>query len=374
MNSKLIQLAVAGIFAASAGIANAEEAYQGSWYVVPGIGIMHADKDLEAEDTAPAVSLRVGKEISEHWDVQLGVSHGRADSNDSAIGLPLSGKYKQTLLGVDALYLFSRDKLRPFLLAGLGVAHNDVDYTFNNVPVSGSKTSWMANVGAGVQYFITENIGLQADVRHVWSRAKASAFNPANGFGATVSDTVGNTYLNFGVIFDFGAPKPAVAAVEPTAPMEEVKPVEEPALPPMQEAEAPAETGPAQPAFEKITLASEVLFAFDKDVLKEEGKQKLNEEVVEKMKAHPEVELVLITGHTDRIGSDKYNQSLSERRANQVKKYLASQGIEESRLHAVGKGESEPVEACKGVHGKKLISCLQPNRRVVVEIEVQKQQ
>ena len=77
---------------------------------------------------------------------------------------------------------------------------------------------------------------------------------------------------------------------------------------------------------------------------------------------------MLITGHTDRIGDDKYNQRLSERRAAAVKKYIASQGVEESRLHAVGKGEKEPVEACKGVRGKKLIQCLQPNRRVVVEI------
>ena len=122
-----------------------------------------------------------------------------------------------------------------------------------------------------------------------------------------------------------------------------------------------------------MTLQAEVLFGFDKDVLKAEGKKILDAEVVEKMKAHPEVELVLITGHTDRIGDDKYNQKLSEKRAEQVKKYIASQGVDASRLHAVGKGEKEPVADCKGVRGKKLIECLQPNRRVVVEIETQRQ-
>ncbi|MDR2195230.1 MAG: OmpA family protein, partial [Gallionellaceae bacterium] len=75
----------------------------------------------------------------------------------------------------------------------------------------------------------------------------------------------------------------------------------------------------------------------------------------------------------DRIGSDSYNQKLSERRADSVKQYVASQGIDESRLHAVGKGETEPVVDCKGVYGKKAIECLQPNRRVVVEIEAQRQ-
>ena len=116
-----------------------------------------------------------------------------------------------------------------------------------------------------------------------------------------------------------------------------------------------------------------MLFGFDKDILKPEGKSRLDAEVVEKMKAHPEVEMVLITGHTDRIGDAKYNQKLSERRANSVKKYLMSQGIAENRLHTVGKGESEPTVDCKGVHGRKAIECLQPNRRVVVEIEVQRE-
>jgi OOP family OmpA-OmpF porin len=139
----------------------------------------------------------------------------------------------------------------------------------------------------------------------------------------------------------------------------------------MMEEPAP-EPGPAQPAFEKITLQAEVLFDFDKSVVKDDGKRILDVEVVEKMKAHPEVEIVLITGHTDRIGSDQYNQKLSERRADAVKEYLVSKGIEASRLHSVGKGESEPVAECSDVRGKALIQCLQPNRRVVLEIETQR--
>jgi OOP family OmpA-OmpF porin len=156
----------------------------------------------------------------------------------------------------------------------------------------------------------------------------------------------------------------------------DVAPYDDEALPelmdPSQQPQ-PEPIGPDVPAFAKMTLAAEVLFGFDKDNLKDEGKKILDVEVVEKMKAHPEVELVLITGHTDLIGDDKYNQKLSERRAAQVKKYIASQGIADSRLHAVGKGETQPVVDCKGVRGKKLIECLQPNRRVVVEIEAQRQ-
>jgi OOP family OmpA-OmpF porin len=347
----LISLAVAGVLSVAAFSASADDAYEGSWYALPGISALHADSDLSTKDWGPGVSLKFGKELSEHWDVQAGASFARANAD-----LPgVSGKYKQTLVGVDALYLFSREKFRPFVVAGLGVAHNQVDY--NGAGYTGqNKTSWAANVGVGAQYLITDNFGLQADVRYVWSKADAAP--------AFTDETIGNTYLNFGAIFKFGGPNPA-PVVEPTpepTPVAEVAP----------EPEAPV--GPAEPAFEKVTLSAEVLFAFDKDLLKEDGKKILDSDVVEKLKAHPEVELVLITGHTDKIGDAGYNQKLSERRANSVKKYLISQGIEESRLHAVGKGETEPVVEVKGLRGKKLIEALQPNRRVVVEIEVQREE
>jgi len=379
MKTKLIPLAVAAAITMAATVAVADdEAYQGSWYLMPTLGVMHADSDLEAESTTAAYGVRLGKVLSEHWDVQLGLTHSNPDSKDSISGFHTAGDYKQTLLGVDALYMFSRDKFRPFVLAGLGIAHNEIDYTVTGTPagtvnLSGSNTSWMANVGAGFQYFVTENIGLQADLRHVWSKAEASA----NTINFNDSQTVGNTYLNFGVIFNFAAPKQLAAAPAPVEPapaaMAEVTPQEEQPLPPMTEEPAAEPVGPAPAAFEKMTLQAEVLFAFDKDTLKDSGKKILDTEVIEKMRAHPEVELVLITGHTDRIGDESYNQKLSERRAQQVKKYIASQGIDAARLHAVGKGEKEPVADCKGVRGKKLIECLQPNRRVVVEIEAQRQ-
>jgi OOP family OmpA-OmpF porin len=353
MKKNLISIAVAGVLGLAALHASAEEAYQGSWYALPGINVMNADNDLKAENTSVGGFLKFGKELSEHWDVQVGLSHNRADEDSSQFS---GGKYKQTLLGVDALYLFSRDKFRPFLLAGLGAARNNVDYKPSSAGYDDSNTSWMANAGLGFQYLFTDRLGFQADLRHVWSRAEIQGDK----------ETIGNNYLNLGLIWKFGAPE-KVAAVEPTpvaAP--------EPAPAPAPVAAEPEPVGPAPAAFDKVTLQSEVLFGFDKDNLKEEGKKVLNADVVEKMKAHPEVELVLITGHTDRIGDEAYNQKLSERRANAVKKYLVSQGIEASRLHAVGKGEAEPVVDCQGVRGKKAIACLQPNRRVVVEIEVQR--
>jgi OOP family OmpA-OmpF porin len=137
-------------------------------------------------------------------------------------------------------------------------------------------------------------------------------------------------------------------------------------------------TGPAKPAFAKVTIQAEALFDFDKAVVRPDGKKVLDDEVVGKMKEYPQVEVLLITGHADRIGSEKYNQKLSERRAVAVKDYLVSQGIDANRLETAAKGESEPVVSCDNIkgpanrHNKKLVECLQPNRRVVVEIKVQK--
>ena len=138
----------------------------------------------------------------------------------------------------------------------------------------------------------------------------------------------------------------------------------------------PPDQGPDKPAL-RVTIQAETLFDFDKAVLRADGKKTLDDEVVAKMKEHPEVEVILVTGYTDRIGSDKYNQKLSEKRANSVKSYIVDQGIDGNRVETVGKGESDPVVACDDIkgaqnrHNKKLVACLQPNRRVVVEVKVQ---
>ena len=81
--------------------------------------------------------------------------------------------------------------------------------------------------------------------------------------------------------------------------------------------------------------------------------------------------MILVVGHTDRIGSDSYNQKLSERRAAAVKTYLVSKGIEANRVYTEGKGEKQPVtgDKCKGnAPTKALIQCLQPDRRADIEV------
>jgi OOP family OmpA-OmpF porin len=129
-----------------------------------------------------------------------------------------------------------------------------------------------------------------------------------------------------------------------------------------------AVAGP-KPSGEKITVAADALFDFNKAVLRPAGKAKLDE-LVSKAKAI-KLEVILAVGHTDRIGGDAYNQKLSEKRAAAVKEYLVSKGIEANRVYTEGKGEKQPVtgDKCKGNgKSKALIDCLQPDRRVDIEV------
>ena len=118
---------------------------------------------------------------------------------------------------------------------------------------------------------------------------------------------------------------------------------------------------------QKMTLDSKVLFDFDKAVLKPEGMAAIDSQIVGKLSQMQKIEVVLVTGHTDRIGSDAYNQKLSERRADAVRDYLVSKGVDKAKIETIGLGEKQPVVQCDQKVMKDLIACLQPNRRVEVQ-------
>ena len=145
------------------------------------------------------------------------------------------------------------------------------------------------------------------------------------------------------------APAPAPAAAPAPAPAA--------AMAPKPAAAAPA---PAAPAATKVTYAADAFFDFDKAVLKPEGKAKLDD-LADKVKGI-NLEVVIAVGHTDSKGTDGYNQKLSVRRAEAVKAYLVSKGIESNRVYTEGKGEGQPVADNATNEGRA------KNRRVEVEV------
>jgi OmpA-OmpF porin, OOP family len=172
--------------------------------------------------------------------------------------------------------------------------------------------------------------------------------------------------------FAFGCatepPKPEPKPAPPPAPKPAPPPEPKPAPPaPKPEPEKP------KPVAEKVTFAADVLFDFDKAVVKPEGKSKLDD-MSSKVRGI-NLEVVIAIGHADSIGSDAYNQRLSVRRAESIKAYLVSKGIEPNRVYTEGKGEKQPLSAgkCKSMgkehrSNKKMVDCLQADRRVEIEV------
>ncbi|HEV3007988.1 MAG TPA: OmpA family protein [Burkholderiales bacterium] len=167
------------------------------------------------------------------------------------------------------------------------------------------------------------------------------------------------------------APKPAPAA-PPPAPAPSPQAV--PAPPPPKPAPAPVAKPEPKPEPPKkpavVNLASTELFEFNQAVLTQEARSKLDNEVVAKLRDLKDVRYIIVNGHADRLGSAQYNQRLSEKRADAVRAYLVSKGVDQSKVETLGFGKTLPVKACPDQKDRKgLIACLADNRRVVVEVQ-----
>ena len=266
----------------------------------------------------------------------------------------LTGTIKLKGLNLDAVgTLPLTEKFSAFGRLGLNYAQARDSFTGIGVTVlnpNPSKNDTNYKFGAGLQYAFTESLGM---------RVEAERYR--------INDAVGNRgdvdMYSLGLVYRFGVEKPAPAprAAEPE-PVAAPKPVVVAPPPPPRKVVFSADS------------SVDSLFDFGKAIVKPTGKQALDRFAADLKGA--DYEVITVTGHTDRIGSRKYNQKLSERRAEMVKAYLVeSAGIPASKIKTRGVDGAEPVTKpgeCKSKKGaratKQLIACLAPDRRVEVEV------
>ena len=253
----------------------------------------------------------------------------------------------------------------PFTERFAGLARVGAHHAWSKEDYSGTGAN--AGIAASTKHNNTNfkvGVGLQYELSPaMWIRGEVERYRVKDATGRRNNIDMTSVSL----VFPFGRAAPRVVAAAP-APVY-VAPAPAPA--PVMIAPAPAPVAIAPAAPQRVSFSADTLFGFDKDTVRPEGMAALD--TFSNQLQGTSYQSITVEGHTDRMGSTDYNQALSNDRASTVKDYLVTRGkLDPSKINAVGKGEGSPVTQAGDCPDKQsrasLIACLQPDRRVEVEV------
>ncbi|MBC7452985.1 MAG: OmpA family protein [Massilia sp.] len=300
------------------------------------------------DERGRSVKLFVGKQLNPYFAVEGGYFDlGKFGFNATTSGNGvLNGETGFRGVNLDLVGQFPLSQ-RFLLLGRIGMnyAKTSTHFTGNRLAAvtnpHPSERKVGAKAGLGLEYKFSEALALRAEVERY-----------------RINDAVGNRgdvdQASVSLVYKLG--RPAGRPVAYSAPAE---PMAAPA-PVVVQTPAPPSPPPPPPVSEKVSFPAESLFDFDQAVVKPDGKAALDGLLANLQGMNTEA--IVTVGHTDSVGANAYNEKLSLRRAEAVKAYLVSKGVEASRVFVEGKGEAQPVADNKSAEGRA------KNRRVTVEV------
>ncbi len=328
--------------------------FDNRWYLTPFGSYILTDSNRQA-DNGWGGGLAVGKPIHPNWNLEFRTMYEELDAKSGG-----PGKYKNWTLTLDALWFpirregvaaWKERSVQPYLVAGAGAINDDV---------GGSNAwSWALNAGLGFVWPFSDWGRLVGDARYRWD-----SNNGHYGSGGNFGDWIATVGLQIPL-----GPAPRVAEAPRAAPP--------PPPPPPAPVVKPAPPPPPPPTqvSRSFSLQADGLFAFDSAVVSDVARQRADAVISALRQVGFTATSVKVIGHTDPIGTEAYNQKLSEQRARAFADFLVKEGVPASIITTEGRGETQLriTEAdCKAKGQARtqqaLIACLAPDRRVDVEV------
>lgn len=329
----------AALILASAASVNAQEVYDNRWYIGGTLGGYIADNDRESDENWPYYGVYIGRFLTPNFSLDLRIDQYDAefDVDDVAIPAGVSNDFDLTSYGLVGRYHFGEDDgFRPYGLAAIGIQEHD-SFLDDGRDI-------YASLGFGASAEVNDHWDIRTELEARYDNDRQT-FDRESGFVDLI--------FSVGLSYSFGEkPRPAVAAAPEPAP----QPVVEPAPRPR-----PAPPPPPPEPEVIFEFDSEVTFAFDSDEIRPSAEGELNRAAAI-LSDRTEIIVVEVAGHTDNIGTEAYNQDLSERRAQAVADYLVNRGIDRDRMVVRGFGETRPKVANDTPENRQM------NRRVVITV------